>query len=120
MPDVAGGEHARNGRLERKRSARPSRWRSRQLAVGENEPILVEPNAVSQPSGRWACIAPMKQNKPEQAIVCSWPVAMWLMVTQRSQLLGRSHNPWMNTTGGSPVALASSICFCSYLEIVTM
>jgi hypothetical protein len=39
---------------------------------------------------------------------------------QRSQLLGSSHNPWMNTTGGNPVALASSICFCSYLEMVTV
>lgn len=37
---------------------------------------------------------------------------------QRSQLLGSSHRPWTNTTGGRPVALAFSHCWSSCAVIV--
>jgi hypothetical protein len=37
---------------------------------------------------------------------------------QRSQLLGSSHRPWTNTTGGRPVALARSHCSSSCSVII--
>src|SRR5207247_8893219 len=39
-------------------------------------------------------------------------------VDQRSQLLGSSHRPWMNTTGVSPAAFARSSCCVSCSVIV--
>src|SRR6266852_2434576 len=41
-------------------------------------------------------------------------------VIQRSQLLGSSQSPWMNTTGWRPEALARSICSSTYGGAVEM
>src|SRR5262249_23484966 len=41
-------------------------------------------------------------------------------LAQRSQLVGSSHSPWMNTTGRFPDALALSTWFCSCLVTVFM
>ena len=39
---------------------------------------------------------------------------------QRSQLLGKSHRPWMNTTGVRPVAFARSASAASCSVIVAV